>query len=164
MLGLVREALAEVMAGQVRLDWVGKADDAVRRLTADAEHDIVLVDLSLPDSQGLETFRSIHSSAPSAAIIVLSGLDDETVAMKCIEEGAQDYLVKGQITGALLARAMRYAISRKRIKEELRQAKARPPKVPTDAKSQFLANMSHEIRTPMNAVIGNGRPGPGRRN
>ena len=150
---LVREALAEVMAGQVRLDWVGKADDAVRRLTADAEHDIVLVDLSLPDSQGLGTFRSIHSSAPSAAIIVLSGLDDETVAMKCIEEGAQDYLVKGQITGALLTRAMRYALSRKRIEEELRVAKAGAESA-SNAKSQFLANMSHEIRTPMNAVIG----------
>ena len=70
---LVREALDEAMADQVRLDWVGRADEAVRRLDTDSGHDIILVDLSLPDSQGLETFRSIHAKAPRAAIIVLTG-------------------------------------------------------------------------------------------
>jgi serine phosphatase RsbU (regulator of sigma subunit) len=80
---------------------------------------LVLLDLSLPDSQGLETFARFHAEAPGIPIIVLSGLNDTTVAVQAVHEGAQDFLVKGQVDGQLLVRAMRYALERKRMTEQL---------------------------------------------
>jgi sigma-B regulation protein RsbU (phosphoserine phosphatase) len=81
--------------------------------------DVVLCDLSLPDSRGLETFALLHARAPHVPIIVLSGLNDTTVAVQAVHEGAQDYLIKGQVDGQLLGRAVRYAIERKRMSEQL---------------------------------------------
>jgi sigma-B regulation protein RsbU (phosphoserine phosphatase) len=80
---------------------------------------IVLADLSLPDSHGLSTFQRLHAQAPQVPIIVLSGLNDTTVAVNAVHEGAQDYLIKGEVNGQLLVRAMRYAIERKRMAEQL---------------------------------------------
>jgi len=80
---------------------------------------IVLLDLSLPDSRGLATFAQLHAKAPQIPIIVLSGLNDTTVAVQAVHEGAQDFLIKGQVDGQLLTRAMRYAIERKRMTEQL---------------------------------------------
>src|SRR4051794_35672987 len=79
----------------------------------------ILSDLSLPDSQGLATFSRLHAQAPQVPIIVLSGLNDTTIALQAVHEGAQDYLIKGQVDGQLLVRAMRYAIERKRMSEQL---------------------------------------------
>jgi phosphoserine phosphatase RsbU/P len=95
------------------------------RLTAGLERlgnekfDIVLLDLSLPDSHGLATFERLHREFPNIPIIVMSGLDDERVAVHAVHEGAQDYLVKGQVSGPLLVRAMRYAMERKRTADQL---------------------------------------------
>jgi diguanylate cyclase (GGDEF)-like protein len=84
---------------------------------------LVLLDLSLPDSHGIETFSKVYAHAPKVPIIVLSGNDDETLALYAVKSGAQDYLVKGRIDRELLLRAMQYAIERKRYQEELeRQA------------------------------------------
>src|SRR5207247_4794717 len=75
-----------------------------------------------PDSTGgLGTFNSVHAQAPHVPIIVMTGLDDERVAVQSVQKGAQDYLVKGQVTGPLLVRAMRYALERKRMGEQLAQ-------------------------------------------
>lgn len=81
--------------------------------------DLVLLDLTLPDSRGLETFLYLRRNAPELPIIVLSGLEDEELALRAVREGAQDYLFKGQIEPNLLARAIRYAIERKRLETEL---------------------------------------------
>ncbi len=89
---------------------------------AGARPDIVLLDLSLPDSFGLETLARWQLTAPELPVIVLTGSDDEALAVAAVREGAQDYLVKGRIDGALLAQAIRYAIERKRAQEELRSA------------------------------------------
>jgi len=87
--------------------------------------DVVLLDLCLPDSTGLDTFRTLHRSAPGLPIVVLSGLGDESVGMQAVREGAQDYLVKGTTDGASLARAVRYAVERQRAERALRSSEER---------------------------------------
>jgi serine phosphatase RsbU (regulator of sigma subunit) len=89
---------------------------ALERL-AHAQFDIVLLDLSLPDSRGFETFTTLHAHAPHVAIIVFTGLDDEELGLRAVQSGAQDYLVKGDAGTALLVRAIRYAFERKRAEE-----------------------------------------------
>ncbi len=85
----------------------------------------VLLDLSLPDSQGLATFNRLHEAAPDVPVVVLSGLSDETVAVQAVAAGAQDYLVKGHVDGMVLLRALRYAVERQRAEVERRQLLAR---------------------------------------
>ena len=85
--------------------------------------DIVLLDLSLPDSFGLETLARWLTAAPALPVIVLTGSDDEALAVNAVREGAQDYLVKGRIDGPVLVQAIRYAIERKKVEEDLRLAK-----------------------------------------
>lgn len=92
------------------------------KLIANGEVDVVILDLGLPDSQGLETFTKTYAMNPQLPIIVLSGLKDEELAIKAVRNGAQDYLVKGQVNGNLLVRAIQYAIERKRIEERLRES------------------------------------------
>lgn len=84
--------------------------------------DLVLLDLGLPDSQGLETFTKVRDQAPALPIIVMSGLDDEELAVEGVHRGAEDYLVKGQVDAHWLGRAIRYAVGRKRAKAELQLA------------------------------------------
>ena len=86
---------------------------------------IILSDLTLPDSRGYETFRKIAQSAPDTPIILLTCMNDETLALRAIREGAQDYLVKTELSCVLLTRAICYAIERKRIEEELRESQER---------------------------------------
>lgn len=115
---LFREYLIEAEPGGFRLFHVSRLSEALEwldRRSADA----VLLDLSLPDCQGLETFTSFHRASPRPATVVVTGLDDSEVALIAVREGAQDYLVKGQMDGHLLARAIRYAVERKRVQEEL---------------------------------------------
>lgn len=81
--------------------------------------DAILLDLSLPDSRGVETFTRMHEAAPHVPIIVLSGLDDEELALQTVHLGAQEYLVKGQVDTHLLHRALRYAIERARAEAAL---------------------------------------------
>ncbi len=99
----------------------------VERLAAALEYleqmqfDVVLLDLSLPDSHGLDTFETIKQLVPQTAVVVLSGLDDETIAHKSMQQGAQDYLVKGSIDSNLLNRALLYAIERQNLLTELQE-------------------------------------------
>ncbi len=81
--------------------------------------DAVLLDLSLPDAFGLSTVRQVHATIPTIPVVVLSGVSDQTLALQAVQQGAQDYLVKGQGHPELLARAIRYAIERKRSEEHL---------------------------------------------
>ena len=115
---LIREMLNDVPAARLRLHHADRLAAGLKCLDG---VDVVLLDLSLPDSQGLQTFQRVREQAPSVPVVVLTGLDDETVAVRAVQEGAQDYLPKGQVDGQLLVRSMRYAIERKRAEEERAQ-------------------------------------------
>ncbi|HEY3281746.1 MAG TPA: response regulator [Armatimonadota bacterium] len=83
---------------------------------------VVLLDLTLPDAQGLDTLRRLKEAAPDQAVVVLTGIDDEALAVQAVHEGAQDYLVKGQVDAPLLSRALRYAIERANSMRTLRES------------------------------------------
>jgi len=85
--------------------------------------DVILLDLGLPDAEGLEAVRRIRAAAPRTPLVVLTGLDDDSLALQALQEGAQDYLIKGQIEPRGVLRALRYAVERKSIEEELFQEK-----------------------------------------
>ncbi|HTS84610.1 MAG TPA: EAL domain-containing protein [Usitatibacter sp.] len=120
---LIREMLAEEPS---QVEFRLKHADRLARgleLLAQKETSLVLLDLSLPDSHGLDTFAKVYAHSPKVPIIVLSGNDDQQLALYAVKSGAQDYLVKGKIDRELLLKAMQYSIERKRYQEELeRQA------------------------------------------
>jgi PAS domain S-box-containing protein len=115
---LVREALDARDGGNFALTHVEELGDAIGRLKT-ATFDVVLSDLGLPDGDGLETFEKLRAAAPHVPIIILSGRNDETMAINAVHAGAEDYLVKGQGNETALVRAIRYAIERWRARETI---------------------------------------------
>jgi PAS domain S-box-containing protein len=120
---LIRESLTSARDAQFELECVERLSAARERL-AGGGIQAILLDLTLPDSSGLDTFFQVRACAPHLPITILSGFDDEDVAIRAVREGAQDYLVKGQINRSLLVRALRYAIERNRSEEALRRKEA----------------------------------------
>ncbi len=119
---LIREMLAEDPEDRFRLHCTDRLSRGLDFLSAE-KAGLVLLDLSLPDSHGLDTFVKVFAHAPQIPIIVLTGNDDDTVALSAVKTGAQDYLVKGRLDRELLMRSMQYSIERKRYQEQLeRQA------------------------------------------
>lgn len=119
---LVRESLNDGAPGQFTVQVADSLKQALDGLRATVgEVDVILLDLSLPDSQGLETYRAVHSLAPTVPILVLSGLNDESVALTAVNEGAQDFIRKARVDSELLPRAIRYATERHRLLEQVRQ-------------------------------------------
>jgi PAS domain S-box-containing protein len=119
---LIQELLRDVDTG-FELEWVVRLSEGLQRLDGGGPAiDAVLLDLSLPDSQGYETFSTLSAHAPRVPVIMLTGTDDEELAMQAVRAGAQDYLVKGHVDGQLLARAVRYAIERRRSDEALQHS------------------------------------------
>jgi len=117
---LIQEELAEAGVNAFELERAETLAAGVGRLL-EGGIDVALVDLSLPDSYGLDTFLSVWRESPAVPIVVLTGLDDEDVAIQAVQAGAQDYLVKGQADANLLTRAIRYAIERHRLLAQLQQ-------------------------------------------
>ncbi len=114
------EPLLEITA----VDHVDRLGDAIERL-GDRRPDVVLLDLMLPDSRGLETVERMVEATPSTPVVVLTGSDGARTGVEAVRLGAQDYLQKGSITGELLHRTLRYAIERERNQRELRDRNAR---------------------------------------
>jgi diguanylate cyclase (GGDEF)-like protein/PAS domain S-box-containing protein len=121
---LLREMFNEGGSYSTELMHVGCMSDAELRL-AEPAVDVILLDLGLPDAQGLGAVRRAHAAAPRVPLVVLTGLDDDSMAVQALQEGAQDYLVKGQIETRGLLRAMRYAVERKTMEEALFAEKER---------------------------------------
>lgn len=116
--GLIRRMLTEADEAPFVL-WVADClSDGLAQLAA-RHVDIVLLDLGLPDSQGIDTFLRVQDVSPRSPVIVLSGMTDRDLAVVAVRAGAQDYLVKSHVTGPLLGRAIRYAIERKRSEGEI---------------------------------------------
>lgn len=113
-----------------------KAPTAVEgiELLSSKPYDVILCDLNLPDTSGIETFRRIHRLIPLHPLIILTGTDDESVAIQALQEGAQDYLEKGDLDGRSLSRAIRYAIERSRLIQQ---------------RDDFMATLVHDLKNPL---------------
>lgn len=115
---LTRRVLGDLDTLRTRIEVVDRVSSARERL-ADGSVDLVVLDLSLPDGHGVDTFDQIREAAPTLPVIVLSGLEDEVVALEAVRRGAQDYLVKGKFNGQLLGRSVKYALERQKLQTEL---------------------------------------------
>jgi PAS domain S-box-containing protein len=121
--GLIREMLAESKGMSFELEWTETLSEGIERLALGGI-DVVLLDLALTDSTGLETLRRLRAASPYApVVVVLSGLSDEEISFQAVQEGAQDYLIKGQVDSSLLVRSIRYALERGEEQEALRGAR-----------------------------------------
>lgn len=144
---LVRLRLSEGNA-LVELDCVQRLSDGLLSLSKKPSPSVVLLDLNLPDSHGADTFRAVLDKAPDAAVVILSGQDDEALAIKALHQGVQDYLVKDDITGSHLERVMRHAIERQSLLRSLEMSRQQQ----LEFKNRFLSHVSHELRTPLTCI------------
>lgn len=135
------------------LESAGTLAQALKLMSA-GPYDAVLLDLHLPDSAGLETVRAARGKAGDTPIVVLTGFEDEALALSAIANGAQDYLIKDRLDAAILRRALRFAIERGARLRELREleglrAEIRERRKADVFKDRLLAAVSHELRSPL---------------
>ena len=152
---LVERMLRRVTHTDFLVETCGRLGSATQRLALGGI-DVVLADLSLPDSAGLSTLTALTAAAPDLPVVVLTGNDDDFQAIEALKHGAQDYLVKGASDGHMLSRVVRYAIERKGAERALKEARDRA-ELAAHAKSVFLATVGHEVRTPLNGILGMAR-------
>ena len=146
---VIKVLLSRIPMGRFTLQVADRLSTAQESL-ANAAADIILLDLSLPDSHGLATIIKLRHAAAAIPIIVLTGLDDETLALETIDHGAQDYLFKGTLNGALLARSIRYAIQRFRSNAELKATQLQLIQAEKlQSLGQMAASVAHEVKNPL---------------
>ena len=167
---LLQEYLKEDSFNEFSLVHVKRLSEALEVIGEDickpCLYDIILLDLTLPDSQGLESLKPLITRAPCLPIVVLTNTNDEQLAIEAVRKGAQDYLVKRQISPQLLIRSLRYAIERKQVLETLRAinqslkhrveertAELVKAREVNQFKSEFVSILSHDIRNPLNAIL-----------
>ncbi len=121
---LLKDSLVEIGLGKIKLDYVDRLSKGLIQLGSQV-YDVILLDLNLPDSRGLDTLNTTIKRYPRIPVVVLSGLADDAITVEAVRRGAQDYLVKGDISGPLVMRVVRYAIERKQVEAVLRASEAR---------------------------------------
>ena len=148
-LTMTRELLLTMPDVSVRLDEASTMARALALLDAN-RYDVVLLDLNLPDSRGHETLASMTRHADRAPFIVTTGLGDVTLALKAVQMGAQDYLVKGRYDGDLLARSIRYALERRRLQAQVEAGRV---KARGERELAFLERLSNDSMTSVTARL-----------
>jgi signal transduction histidine kinase len=144
---LLRELLGSETSAGVEITHVERMSDVAAQVAAGAT-DVILLDLGLPDAHGPGAVRQAHALAPTVALVVLTGFDDESLANQVLKEGAQDYLMKGQLDGAALVRALRHAVQRQRMQVETDLIRT----LQLQLRDEFLSDVSHELRSPLTAI------------
>mgnify|MGYP001799924795 FL=1 len=167
---LLQEFLKDTSFNEFSLAHVQRLSEALDAIGDDSSqpclYNKILLELTLPDSQGLESLKPLMARAPCLPIVVLTNTNDEQLAIEAVRKGAQDYLVKRQINPQLLIRSLRYAIERKQYLETLRAvnetlehrveertAELVEAKEVNQFKSEFVSILSHDIRNPLNAIL-----------
>jgi signal transduction histidine kinase len=144
---LLRQMFSKEKAGSFELTHKTRMAEAEVHL-ARGGVDVVLLDMGLPDGHGIENLRRARAAAPDVVMMVLTGLDDEGLAAEAIKEGAQDYLIKGQIENRALPRALRHAMDRQRMQTE----SDRMRNLQLQLRDHFLSHVSHELRSPLTSI------------
>jgi len=155
---LISEMLAEASANEPGIAFdVQYADRLQLAIEYLGQHraEVILLDLGLPDSQGLDTLKRVYSEVPELPIVVLTGLNDELIGVQAVNKGAQDYLIKGQVDTHLLRRTIRYAIERKQAEERERRLQLQLNLSSRLASLGLMVEgIAHEINNPLSSVIG----------
>jgi signal transduction histidine kinase len=162
---LLQEYLQQAESKQFVLVHVKRLAQALSELTH-TSYDVILLDLTLPDSQGLSSLSLLMKQDPSVPIVVLTNTNDEDLAIEAVRQGAQDYLVKRQVNVHVLVRSLCYAIERKQALESLRvinkslenrveerTAELVKAQEINQFKSEFVSMLSHDIRNPLNTIL-----------
>ncbi len=149
---IINRSLKKSEIDRFEIETVASLADACRRLESD-RFDLVALDLSLPDSFGDSTLESILRTGTDAAVVVMTGFDDQELGLRLIVRGAEDFIPKSDLSPADLPTRFRFAVARHRGRVAIERARVAAEEA-SRAKSRFVASMSHEIRTPLNAIIG----------
>jgi len=144
---LFREVLSEVQNETFTLTSVIRLNEGVSHLETESV-DIVFLDLSLPDSHGIEGLTKVHIQAPNVPVVILTGFDDDKTALDAMRLGAQDYLIKGDIEPRLLIKSIRYAIERKRAERAVQEIER------VKVLAQTAITAAHLINQPLTSILG----------
>ena len=139
----IRTMISELSDGCFELKFAESLGEALTILRNE-NFDVILMDLGLPDSQGFRTFTQVHNQMPELPIIIITGLEDEDLGLSAVKEGAQDYLIKGQVDKKLLGRTLKYAIERKQTEEGLKSS--------INDKDILLKETHHRVKNNMQVI------------